>query len=102
HDSHTFYLDPRKLQESRAELLGRPGFTGIGVILTSRTDGAGRRWLFVEDVIPGAPAEAAGIRRFDRIVAVNGSALGNLTLPQASQLIPGPAGSTVVIAIQRA
>jgi carboxyl-terminal processing protease len=101
HDSHTFYLDPRQLQESRAELLGRPGFTGIGVILTSRTDGAGRRWLFVEDVIPGAPAEAAGIRRFDRIVAVNGSALGNLTVPQASQLIRGPAGSTVVIAIQR-
>ena len=100
-DSHTYYLEPEQLQRSREELLGRPGFTGIGITMVQRADEAGTKWIFVEDVIPGAPAEGAGLKRFDRIVGVDGSPLRNVTVTQASQMIRGPAGSTVVLSIQR-
>ena len=40
HDSHTSFLDPKAFQESRQQILGRPGFTGIGVVIISRKDSA--------------------------------------------------------------
>lgn len=100
-DSHTNFLDPQQYQESRQQLLGRPGFTGIGVLITSRKDGSGEGWVFVEDVFPGSPAEAAGLKRFDRIVQVDGRSLRNATSQEASQHIRGPAGSTVMLTVMR-
>jgi carboxyl-terminal processing protease len=100
-DSHTNFLDPQQYQESRQQLLGRPGFTGIGVVITSRKDTAGEGWIFVEDVFPGSPAEGAGIKRFDRIVQVDGRSLKNATSQDASQYIRGPAGSTAILTILR-
>ncbi len=100
-DSHTNFLDPQQFQESRQQLLGRPGFTGIGVVITSRKDPGGDGWIFVEDVIPGSPAEGAGIKRFDRISQVDGRSLKNATSQEASQNIRGPAGSTVILTILR-
>jgi carboxyl-terminal processing protease len=100
-DSHTNFLDPQQYQESRQQLMGRPGFTGIGVLITSRKDAAGEGWIFVEDVFPGSPAEGAGIKRFDRIVQVDGRSLRNATSQDASQYIRGPAGSTVILTVMR-
>ncbi len=100
-DSHTNFLDPQQYQESRQQLLGRPGFTGIGVLITSRKDAAGEGWIFIEDVFPGSPAEAAGVKRFDRIVQVDGRSLRNATSQEASQYIRGPASSTVTLTILR-
>lgn len=100
-DSHTNFLDPQQYQESRQQLMGRPGFTGIGVLITSRKDAGGEGWIFVEDVFPGSPAEAAGVKRFDRIVQVDGRSLKNATSQDASQYIRGPAGSTVVLTVMR-
>lgn len=100
-DSHTSFLDPQQYQESRQQLMGRPGFTGIGVLITSRKDAGGEGWIFVEDVFPGSPAEAAGVKRFDRIVQVDNHSLKNATSQEASQYIRGPAGSTVVLTVMR-
>jgi carboxyl-terminal processing protease len=101
-DSHTTFLDPQQYQESRQQLMGRPGFTGIGVLITSRKDPATNEgWIFVEDVFPGSPAEGAGLKRFDRIVQVDGKSLKNATSQEASQYIRGPAGSTVTLTILR-
>ncbi len=100
-DSHTAFLDPRQFQESRQQLFGQPGFTGIGVLITTRKDPAGDGWVFVEDVFPRSPAEGAGLRRFDRIVQVDGRSLKNATSQEASQYIRGPAGSTVILTIMR-
>jgi len=101
HDSHTNFLDPKQYEESRLQLQGRPGFSGIGVIITSRKDPGGDGWIFIEDVFPGSPAEAAGLKRFDRIVQVDGRSLKNATSQEASQAIRGPAGSTVTLALLR-
>ena len=100
-DSHTAFLDPKQYLESRQQILGRPGFTGIGVVITARKDAAGDAWIFVEDVFSGSPAEAAGVKRFDRIVQVDGKSLKNVTSLEASQFIRGPAGSTAVLTVLR-
>ena len=102
HDSHTFFLDPAALRESRRQISGNPGFTGIGVTIVSRKDAAGTAWIFVEDVFPGSPAAGAGVHRFDRIVEVDGKSLKDVNVVDASQTIRGPAGSTASLVIQRA
>jgi carboxyl-terminal processing protease len=101
HDSHTHYLSPQMLREERQQLFGNPVFTGIGVTITQRKDTAGTGWIFVEDVFPGSPAAGADVRRFDRIIQVDGKSLENMSTLDASQLIRGPAGSTVQLVITR-
>lgn len=100
-DSHTAFLDPKQYLESRQQILGHPGFTGIGVVITARKDAAGDAWIFVEDVFQGSPAETAGVRRFDRIIQVDGRSLKNVTSLEASQYIRGPAGSIAALVILR-
>jgi carboxyl-terminal processing protease len=101
HDSHTYFLTPAALQESQRQLRGAPGFTGIGVVITSRKDDAGVGWIFIDDVFPGSPAYAAGLKRFDRIVAAGGKSLKNVNARDASALLRGPAGSTVALDVER-
>lgn len=101
-DSHTFFLDPAALRESRRQISGNPGFTGIGVTIVSRKDAGGTSWIFVEDVFPGSPAAGAGVKRFDRIVEVDGKPLKDVNVVDASQMIRGPAGSTAQLVVQRA
>jgi len=100
-DTHTNFLDPKAYVESRQQIMGRPGFTGIGVVITSRKDPSGDSWIFIEDVFPGSPADGGGLKRFDRIVEVDGKSLKNANSVDASQLIRGPAGSTAVLTIRR-
>jgi carboxyl-terminal processing protease len=101
HDSHTFFLDPASLREARRQIEGTPGFTGIGVTIVQRKDASGTGWIFVEDVFPGSPASGAGVRRFDRIVEVDGKSLKDVNVIDASQMIRGPAGSTASLILQR-
>lgn len=100
-DSHTFFIEPAALREGQRQLSGRPGFSGIGVGIVSREDSAGDRWVFVEHVFPGSPAAQAGLKRFDKIVDAAGKSLKNVAPPDASELLRGPAGSTVALTIER-
>jgi carboxyl-terminal processing protease len=100
-DSHTYFLDPAQLRESRRQLFGNPGFTGIGVTIIQRKDASGVGWIFIEDVFPGSPAKGAGLQRFDKILQVDGKTLQNMNVLDASQVIRGPEGSTASLVIQR-
>jgi carboxyl-terminal processing protease len=100
-DSHTYFLDPAQLRESRRQLFGNPGFTGIGVTIVQRKDDSGVGWIFIEDVFPGSPAKGAGLQRFDKILQVDGKSLQNMNVLDASQVIRGPEGSTASLVIQR-
>jgi carboxyl-terminal processing protease len=101
HDSHTYFLDPRSLTESQRELEGIPSFTGIGMTVVYRRDASGSGWVFVENVIPGSPAEKAGLRPFDKIIGVDGKSLKNLDPEVAGDLLRGPEGSSVTLLVQR-
>ena len=101
HDSHTVFVPPPQFQESRRQLVGEPGITGIGVRVSARKDDSGSTWIFVEDVFPGSPADKARVKRLDRIVQAGNTSLRNLPVDQASGLLRGPVGSTVDLVLQR-
>ncbi len=96
HDSHTSLIAPAMYQEVRRRESGQAAFTGIGILLVSR-DGQ----FYVNEVYPGGPAAAAGVRTFDRVLAVNGKTTNGLKEDDVSSMIRGPAGTRIVLTLGR-
>ncbi len=94
-DPHASYLTAE--QHAREQEGYRGFFEGIGARVTLTDAG-----LTVIAPIPGAPAEAAGIRAGDIILAVDGESIGHLTLIEAVNLIRGPGGTDVVLLVRHA
>ena len=94
-DPHASYLSAE--QHSKEQEGYRGYFEGIGAQVTLTDAG-----LTVIAPIPGAPAEAAGIRAGDLILAVDGASVTGLTLIEAVNLIRGPGGSEVTLLIRHA
>jgi len=93
-DPNTGYMDPDQFRQANAPLEGE--YEGIGAWV----DPTGE-FLTVISPMEGSPAEAAGLKSGDQIIAVDAvSVVGtdpNLVLRE----VLGPAGTTVVLTIQR-
>ncbi|QSQ14972.1 trypsin-like peptidase domain-containing protein [Myxococcus landrumensis] len=63
----------------------------LGVVINDDRDSGERRAPMVKDVYRGSPADAAGIRSGDKLVAVNGRAIGSYLqlLRKVALLAPG-------------
>ena len=57
--------------------------------------------LAVSRILPGSPAEAAGLVVNDRIVAIDGRGFGGLGLPEVLALLHGDEGSVMELQFQR-
>jgi carboxyl-terminal processing protease len=57
---------------------------------------------YINEIYPGGPAEQAGVRAFDRIVAVDGHATSSLSDIDVSKMIRGTSGSRVTLTVLRA
>ena len=93
-DDYTVYLPPDAAKDRKDSDNGR--FVGIGIYLdTSKDD------LLVTAPIPGSPAEQAGIKAGDVIIAIEGKDVS--TLPKADRPtgIRGPEGTPVRLTIRR-
>ena len=93
-DPHTAYLAPRRLDRLTESTTGN--YPGLGLEVDAREDG-----ITVVAPIPGGPAEAAGIRTGDRIIAVEGKSTRSWTVEEASRAIRGRPGTSVSITIER-
>ena len=91
---HTSFLTAEEVKASDQSLSGT--FVGIGVQLsgddTRPTVGA---------VIPNTPAEEAGLRRNDRILAVDGRTTEGEAIDQTVARVRGPEGEPVTLTIGR-
>ncbi len=96
-DSHTGFLTPDQNHERRQRQRGEAGFTGVGIVLTTK-----EAKFYVRVVIPGGPADAGGVKDFDRILKVNDVSTGGLAIDQVSSMVRGPAGTVVTLTLQRA
>lgn len=94
-DPYTSYLDFHSLEEMLIHTTG--SFSGIGVEITE-DEGE----VLVLRVIPGTPAERAGLLQGDRIIEVDGKSLTGVSLDEAARLLRGPSGTHVELTIRRA
>ncbi len=65
-DQHSRFVPPMQVPAEDASASGREVTVGIGIVTRARADGA-----FIQIVFPNSPAERAGIRTRDRIIAVD-------------------------------
>ena len=106
-DPYSTYLTSDEYQKSLQGLGGQ--FEGIGVdISTQAKDGTqgcapltADCHLLVVSPLAGAPADKAGIKAGDLILATDGVTLDGLTVDAASAKVRGPKGSVVTLTIQR-
>jgi carboxyl-terminal processing protease len=93
-DPHTTYMNPEQFRRASAPLEGE--YEGIGAYVDITGE-----YLKIISPMPDSPAEKAGLKPNDTIVAVNGEDMtgedGNLVLKR----ILGPAGTEVTLTIQR-
>jgi carboxyl-terminal processing protease len=93
-DEYSSFLTTGQLDDLYAQIEGN--FVGLGVELKAAPDG-----LLIVHVIPGSPAERAGLRTGDHVVGVGGRSIGGMGVDEAAQLLQGPNGSLVTLAIAR-
>lgn len=94
-DQHTSYLNPEHYQRSSAQLNGEQ-YEGIGawVDLT-------KQFLTIISPMPGSPAEKAGLRPGDEVIAVDGEDMSGVDGSQVLARVKGPQGSAVRLTIRR-
>lgn len=93
-DRHTHYLDVQTRIAEDSALRG--SYEGIGAHV-QMVDGV----LTIVAPLAGSPAEAAGIRPGDKIVAIDGESAQGLNLSEAVARVKGPKGSKVTLTILR-
>ncbi len=90
-DRFSHYSAPKRARDQRA---ARDGFGGIGITLDTASD------IFrVTAVIPESPADRAGIRPEDQIVAIDGVATAGRSYEEIVRQLRGPIGSAVAISV---
>lgn len=95
-DPHTSYLNPEQYQSLNAQLQGDESYEGIGAWVDTTSD-----FLTIISPIPGSPAEKAGLRTGDKVIAVDGEDMTGIDGELVRQRVIGPAGSTVNLTILR-
>ena len=81
----------RKLYEEQASQ-----FYGIGVSILQHRDG-----VYVQSIVPNTPADKAGLRYGDRIVAVDGKDAREWSSQEVSKNVRGEKGTTVKVRVER-
>ncbi|HUT14624.1 MAG TPA: S41 family peptidase [Anaerolineae bacterium] len=94
-DRHTVFLTPEEGDMFDEDLKGE--FGGIGVTVVSTDEG----YLRATRLIPGAPAEKAGVRPGDLILEVDGNSLRGLAMPASIGLLRGTIGTEVRLLLRR-
>jgi len=107
-DPYSAYLTPDQYREGLQDLSGQ--FEGIGAEIgthdakgaTSECTTLGRDCILtIVSPLDGSPAEKAGLKAGDEIVAVDGTSLDGLTVDGARDKIRGKKGTEVTLSIVR-
>jgi len=97
-DKYTTFLSPKQYAELNEGLDGG-NFSGVGISI--QVDDKSKM-LTVNEVIPGGPAEKAGLQPGDVISLIDGKSTKGLTTDQDAKLLRGEKGTVVKLTIDRA
>lgn len=93
-DPYSYYLDPEEYRRFNEEMQGF--FGGIGVMVESQEG-----HIVIVSVLPGTPADQAGIQPGDLILSAEGKSLEGAAVEEAVRLIRGEPGTEVRLLIGR-
>lgn len=93
-DPYSSYMSPEEYRSQNAPLKGE--YTGIGAWVDTSGE-----LLVILSPMPDSPAEIAGIKPGDEVVAIDGKDMTVLQPAQVLEQILGPAGTKIIISIKR-
>ncbi len=97
-DKYTTFLSPKEYAALNEGLDGG-NFSGVGISIAVDDK---TKLLMVNEVIPGGPAEKAGLQGGDTILEIDGRSTKGLTTDQDAKQLRGDKGSIVKLTIERA
>lgn len=95
-DPHTSYMDPTQYESLTTRLSGEDEYEGIGAWVDITGD-----YLTIISPIPNTPAEKAGLRPGDKIIAVDDENMTGVDGALVLKKVLGPAGTQVKLTISR-
>ena len=93
-DPYTNYYAESQMEDVKMQLLGQYG--GIGSLIVQRGDS-----VYISEPYKGLPADEAGLKAGDRIVAVDGQSTRGKTTADVSAAMRGQAGTNVTLRLER-
>lgn len=93
-DQQTFYMEPQVYENETSSLQG--SYEGIGAYVD--TDGD---YLTIVSPIEGSPADEAGLKPGDKVIAIDGEDMTGVAPEEARLKVLGPDGSQVKITVAR-
>jgi len=94
-DQHTSYLDPEMFEQANAQLKGDE-YEGIGAWVDITGE-----YLTIISPMPGSPAEKAGLKPNDKVIAIDGEDMTGIDGELVRQKVLGPKGTKVKLTILR-
>ena len=92
-DSHSTYISPEDYALQKSDFEG--SFEGIGATVSKQGE-----WLVITNPLPNTPAEKAGVKAGDTILAVDGESAQGWTVEQGVSRIRGPVGKIVKLKLR--
>ena len=94
-DKYTYYMPKENLRQYLTNTNGN--FDGVGIEIYTTQDGE----VVISSVMPGQPAETAGLQAGDVIIGVDGEDMKGKLLSDVAAKIHGEKGTAVTIRVQR-
>jgi carboxyl-terminal processing protease len=94
-DRYTFFASPGAAEINRQRTAGE--FGGIGAYVSQNESGQ----LVIVKPFSGLPAQKAGLRTNDVILAVNGTSIEGMPLDNALELLRGEIGTDITLSVYR-
>ncbi len=93
-DQHTSFMDPQEYQQANSSIEG--SYEGIGAWVDTTGD-----YLAIVSPMPGSPAEEAGLKPGDLVIAIDGEDMTGVDGDLVIKKVLGPAGTTVELTVHR-
>ena len=93
-EGHTRFLTPEEVDSNRQGLSGK--YVGIGIQLENREEE-----VVVSAPIDGSPADEAGVKTGDVVIAVDGKGVEGQDVAEIAEKVRGPEGSPVKLTVRR-